>query len=101
MLAATPQQAKSQAAPPPANLTDYYERRVDEQLLTFTTAHAKRVFLAAQIENWTNRYGRFIATEGDSAPPHPVYGQPTAFDFMNTICMLKAKLASFQRAEAA
>ncbi len=88
-------------SPASQSLPEFYERRVDEHLLTFTTAHAKCVFLAAQIENWTNRYGRFIATEGDSAPPHPVYGQPTAFDFMNTICMLKAKLASFQRAEAA
>ncbi|BEV44390.1 hypothetical protein [Afipia carboxidovorans] len=85
----------------PADLTEYYERRVDQHLLTFTSVHAKCVFLAAEIKKWQARYARFVATEGENTVPHPVYGMPTAFDFHLTMAMLTAKLARFQMKEVA
>jgi hypothetical protein len=51
---------------------------------------ARRDFISSEIEKWEERYARFMLTEGESHRRGDGPGQPTAFDFVETIAALGA-----------
>jgi hypothetical protein len=68
----------------PQSRADRYLARVRAHLPTLPDDAARRAFLAQQAEAWDDRYARFQASEGGSAPG------ATAFDYVCTISGLAA-----------
>jgi hypothetical protein len=81
--------------------TARYMARVQTHLPALASDAARHDFIAREIGKWEERYTRFIATEGESHRSGDDAGQPTAFDFVETITALGALQARYARKAAA
>jgi hypothetical protein len=70
--------------------TGRYMARVAAQLPTLRDDTERRDFISREMDKWEKRYARFIETEGESHRRGDGVGQPTAFDFAETIAALGA-----------
>jgi hypothetical protein len=63
---------------------------------------ARRDFISREIDKWEERYVRFIETGGESHRRGDGPGQPTAFDFVETLAALGATRSRYaeRRTEA-
>jgi hypothetical protein len=81
--------------------TDRYMARVVAQLSAMPDHTERRYFICGELEKWEERYARFIQSEGESHRRGDTSGQPTAFDFVETIAALDAMQAVYTESEAA
>jgi hypothetical protein len=66
-----------------------YLIRIDAHLQTIGGAHARRRFLERQLRGWEVRYANFMMRDDDE----PITAdQPTASDYLLTICGLASRL---------
>jgi hypothetical protein len=65
-----------------------------------TTLHGSD-FISREIDKWEEHYARFKQTEGESHRCGDGPGQPTAFDFVETIAALAALQARYSGRKAA
>lgn len=75
-----------------SSLSTMYAKRLDGYLPTLQSNQARLFYLKALHGSWTERYRRFIDTNGASEPRNAVYGQPTAYDFANTIAEIELRM---------
>jgi hypothetical protein len=69
--------------------TDRYIARIQTHLPGLKNDAARRDFISDD-DKWEERYARFIETEGESHRRGDGPGQPTAFDFVETLAALGA-----------
>ena len=81
--------------------TDRYMRRVATHMLALRDDTARRDFISREIDKWEERYARFLLTEGASHRCGDGPGQPTAFDFVETIAALGAVQSRYTGRKAA
>jgi hypothetical protein len=81
--------------------TDRYTARVGAHLPTLRDDTARREFISREIDKWEEHYARFKQTEGESHRCGDGPGQPTAFDFVETIAALAALQARYSGRKAA
>jgi hypothetical protein len=77
--------------------TDRYLTRVETHLPALKTDAARHDFIAREIDKWEERYARFIETEGESHRRGDGSGQPTAFDFVETLTALGAMQSRYAK----
>jgi hypothetical protein len=73
--------------------TERYMARLKAHLPALASDAARRDFISCEIDKWEERYTRFIATDGQSHRLNDASGQPTAFDFVETLAALGAMQA--------
>ena len=81
--------------------TDRYMCRVAAHLPSLRDDAARREFVSREIDKWEQRYACFMLTEGDSHRCGDAPGQPTAFDFIETIAALGAVKSRYTGRNAA
>ena len=81
--------------------TDRFIARVVAHLSALRDDAARRDFVAREIDKWEERYVRFMQTEGESVRHGDSPGQPTAFDFLETIAALGAMQSRYTGRKAA
>lgn len=89
------------ATPTPANLANWLAAKLDEKLATFATDQERYRHLILQGNVWASRRAKFYETFGNSEVPHPVYGMPTAFDFLFVLSDISARKANLEHAAVA
>jgi hypothetical protein len=87
--------------PDPPSRTDRYMCRVAAHLPSLRDDTARREFVSREIDKWEQRYACFMLTEGDSHRCGDAPGQPTAFDFVETIAALDAVQSRYTGRNAA
>src|SRR5688572_28268909 len=75
--------------------TDRYIARIETHLPALTNDAARRDFISREIDKWEERYARFIETGGESHRQGDGPGQPTAFDFVETLAALGARQSRY------
>jgi hypothetical protein len=85
----------------PRTRTDRYLGRVAEHLPALGDDSARREFISREMDKWEERYACFRRTEGDSHRCGDGPGQPTAFDFIETIAALGAMRLRYTGMKAA
>ena len=81
--------------------TDRYMGRIAAHLHTLRDDTARRDFISREMGKWEERYARFMLSEGDSHRRGDGPGQPTAFDFVETIAALGAVQSRYTGRKAA
>jgi len=81
--------------------TDRYMGRVAAQLSAMRDDTERRDFISGEIDKWEERYARFTQSDGESHRRGDAPGQPTAFDFIETISALGAMQARYTESETA
>lgn len=76
-----------------ASRADFFRARLDRYLPTLQSDHARRVFLIRQREVFRQQYGEFVAKRGATAKRDPIFGWPTAADFVETIADLDRRIS--------
>lgn len=90
--------SRSHSKPNYTSRTEFFGARLDQYLPTLQSDHARRVFLTRQREVFREQYGKFIATSGASAKLDPVFGWPTAADFLETISDIDRRISDLRSA---
>jgi hypothetical protein len=75
--------------------------RVLAHVRTLADDAVRRDFLSHEMAKWEERYARFIETEGVSHRLGDAPGEPTAFDFVETIAGLEIMYAGYAEKAAA
>ncbi|HET7682014.1 MAG TPA: hypothetical protein VFK79_17985 [Xanthobacteraceae bacterium] len=70
--------------------TDRYLTRVETHLRALKSDATRRDFISREIDKWEERYARFVESAGESHRGGDGSGQPTAFDFAETLIALGA-----------
>jgi hypothetical protein len=78
-----------------------YLTRVLAHVRTLSDDAGRRVFLSREMTKWEERYARFIETGGLSHRLGDSPGEPTAFDFVETIAGLETIYAGYAEGAAA
>jgi hypothetical protein len=78
-----------------------YLTRVLAQVRALSDDAVRRDFLSREMTKWEERYARFIATGGSSHRIGDGPGEPTAFDFVETIAGLESLYAGYTERAAA
>ena len=72
-----------------------YIARVEAHLPALADDAARRDFISNEMDKWEEHYARFMTTEGCSHRHGDAPGQPSAFDFTETIAALGAVQSRF------
>lgn len=83
------------------SLSEHFAGRLDSHLATFTSDRARIVFLRSQAQTWRTRYDRFRTCQTRHGAPDPLFGQPTATDYVLTIGVIDTRLNALLAREAA
>lgn len=71
--------------------SDQFLARVDRTLDVLGSDDVRREFLVEQIDGWTTRYARFVASSGESEPCTDRNDPPHCADFLLVIIGLAAR----------
>lgn len=85
---------------PQKSRSEVFAGQLEEKLATFSTDRARVVFLRGLSENWTERYRNFChrSKRGGSEPYQPGREPATAFDYVDTIALIDARLLKYAEA---
>jgi hypothetical protein len=84
----------------PRTLLAWLTAELDRALAAQPTDADKRQLLYYAFERWQDRYGLFLAKGKDYAP-HPIYGAPTAADFLGILSEITSRRDALQACEVA
>lgn len=78
--------------------TEFYADRLNRYLPTLQSDQARLVFLDKQLEVFTRQYREFTETKGGYAKRDPLFGWPTAADYVETITDIQSRITALRAA---